>query len=199
MFSNNDFSDESTIQTAGVLPVCRPAEHRELRSNDAALHAMTDFTRKPAITVDPDRQIDAALEDMIRQGVRAMLAVRADNVTGLITSYEIEDTRSVKFAHPPHVRRREDIRVCDIMTKWEDLPTLDWHTVQTSRVSDLMEIFDGIGVMHLLVVESGECGAEIVRGLISRSRIERQLHGAQEVPRVAAKPPHRTNREDGRH
>jgi CBS domain-containing protein len=199
MFSNNDFSDEPNIQTAGVLPVCRPAEHRELRSNDAALHAMTDFTRKPAVTVDPGRQIDAALEDMIRLGVRAMLVVNADSVTGLITSYDIEGTRTVQFAEPPHVRRREDIRVCDIMTKWKDLPTLDWHTVQTSRVSDLMEIFDGIGVMHLLVVESGECGAEIVRGLISRSRIQRQLHGAQYVPHAAAKATHRGNREEGRH
>ena len=179
MFSNNDFSEEPKIHTVGVLPMRQPAEHQDLKPNDPALHAMTDFTRKIAITVAPETQIDAALADMVRLSVRAMLVVRADSVIGLVTSYDIERTHTVRFAEPPHVRRREDIRVGDIMTKWEDLPTLDWHTVQTARVADLLEIFAGIGVMHLLVVESDENGAEVLRGLISRSRIERQLHGAQ--------------------
>jgi len=185
---NNDFSDEPEIHNAGVLPMRRHADnHPPLRSNDPALCVMTDFTRTLAITVDPQRQIDAALNDMVRLGVRAMLVVRLDSVIGLITSYDIEGTRAVRFATPPYLRRREDIRASDIMTPWKDLPTLDWRTVQTATISDLMEIFDGIGVMHLLVVENDEHGAEVVRGLISRSRIERQLHGAQVPPHLADK------------
>jgi hypothetical protein len=46
----------------------------------------------------------------------------------------------------------------------------------------LLEIFNGVGVMHLLVVETDAGGAEVVRGLISRSRIERQLRGAEIRP-----------------
>jgi CBS domain-containing protein len=69
--------------------------------------------------------------------------------------------------------------VGDIMTEWENLPTLDWHTLQTARISDVLEIFEGIGVMHLLVIESDERGAEVLRGLISRSRIERQLRDVE--------------------
>ena len=187
MFMNNDFSEQPKIHTVGVLPIRRPAEHSgELKSSDPALHAMTDFTRTFAITVAPDRQIDAALSDMARLGVRAMLVVRDDSVIGLITSYDIEGPRTVRFAQRPAVIRREDIRVGDIMTAWEDLPTLGWSTVQTARIADLLEIFEGVGVMHLLVVESDERGDEVVRGLISRSRIERQLHGAQALPQIAA-------------
>jgi CBS domain-containing protein len=197
MFMNNDFSDEPKVQTAGVLPVRRPAQNLPaLRSNDPALCVMTDFTTQLAITVPPDRQIDAALADMVRSGVRALLVVQLDSVVGLVTSYDIEGTRSVRFATPPHLRRREDIRVSDIMTPWKDLNTLDWHTVETAKISDLLEIFAAIGVMHLLVVENDACGAEVVRGLISRSRIERQLQSARLPPHLAAGAPQRSNSGD---
>jgi len=187
MFMNNDFSEQQKIHTVGVLPTRRPAEyHPELRAMDPAVHAMTDFTAKFAITVAPDRQIDAALADMVRLSVRAMLVARGESVIGLITSYDIEGPRPARFAERPQATRREDITVGDIMTEWEDLPTLDWSTVQTAKISDLLEIFAGVGVMHLLVVESDERGAEVVRGLMSRSRIERQLHGADLMPGIAA-------------
>ncbi len=131
-------------------------------------------------------------------GVRALLVVRAGSVIGLVTSYDIEGTRSVQFAHPPHARRREDIRVGDVMTKWADLPTLEWDTVQTATISDLLEIFSGVGVMHLLVVETDAQGAEAVRGLISRSRIERQLHRADHLPPPDAAIRGRTNQNGDR-
>jgi len=186
MFMNNDFSEQQKIQTVGVLPIRRPAEYcQELKVKDSAVHAMTDFTSKFAITVAPDRQIDGALADMRRLSVRAMLVVRAESVVGLITSYDIEGPRPARFAERLQATR-EDITVGDIMTEWEDLPTLDWSTVQTARISDLLEIFAGVGVMHLLVLESDERGAEVVRGLISRSRIQRQLRGAELLPRIGA-------------
>jgi hypothetical protein len=93
--------------------------------------------------------------------------------------YDIDGPRSVRFAERHDAARRGDIKVGDIMTEWAELPTLDWQTVQTSKISDLVEIFEGIGVMHLLVVESDANGAEVVRGLISRSRVERQLHASE--------------------
>jgi CBS domain-containing protein len=199
MFMNNDFSEQQKIQTVGVLPTRRPAEYYQaLKPNDPAVHAMTDFTSKFAITVAPDRQIDAALADMARLSVRAMLVVRAESVIGLITSYDIEGPRPARFAERPQATGREDITVGDIMTEWEDLPTLDWSTVQTARVSDLLEIFAGVGVMHLLVVESDERGAEVVRGLMSRSRIERQLQGTEFLPGIAGGAIRRTNRHGGR-
>ena len=199
MFMNNDFSEQQKIQTVGVLPTRRPAEYYQgLKAKDPAVHAMTDFTSKIAITVAPDRQIDAALAEMVRLSVRAMLVVRAESVVGLITSYDIEGPRPARFAERPEATRREDITVGDIMTEWEDLPTLDWSTVQTARISDLLEIFAGVGVMHLLVVESDERGAEVVRGLISRSRIERQLHRTELLPGVAGNTIRRANQNGGR-
>jgi hypothetical protein len=42
--------------------------------------------------------------------------------------------------------------------------------------------------MHLLVIQSDERGAEVLRGLISRSRIERQLREV-ENPGYGVMPP----------
>jgi DeoR family transcriptional regulator, catabolite repression regulator len=199
MFMNNDFSEQPKIRAVGVLPMRKPAEYsQELKSKDPALLAMTDFTRTFAITVAADTQIDAALNDMVRLGVRSLLVVRAESVLGLITSYDIEGPRTARLTERTDATRREDIRVSDIMTEWEDLPTLDWRTVQTATIADLVEIFEGVGVMHLLVVESDERGAEMVRGLISRSRIERQLGGSRILPRTAGSRIHRQNQSGGR-
>jgi CBS domain-containing protein len=182
MSMNRDFLEQPTVQSAGVLPMRRPTQAaQKLRLNDPALSAMTDFTRQFAITVAADRRIDAALADMARVGVRAMLVVRSGGVIGLITSYDIEGPRAQRFTERASAPR-EDIRVRDIMTAWQDLHTLDWHTVQTAKILDLLEIFDGIGLMHLLVVETDDHGAEVVRGLISRSRIERGLRELEVVP-----------------
>jgi CBS domain-containing protein len=198
VYMSHDLSDGPKIHAAGVLPIRQPMEYQELRLRDAAVHALTDFKSRIAITVGPDWQIDEALADMVRLGVRAMLVVRSGSVIGLVTSYDIEGKRSVQFAQPPHARRREDIRVGDVMTKWEDLPTLEWGTVQTATISDLLEIFSGVGVMHLLVVETDARGDEAVRGLISRSRIERQLRGTGQAPATAGKTHSRTDQEGGR-
>ena len=103
---------------------------------------MTDFTHKIAITVAPETPIDAALSDMVRLCVRSLLVVKSDSVLGLITSYDIEGPRTARFEEQSAATRREDIRVSDIMTEWEELPTLDWHTVQTATIADLLEIFE---------------------------------------------------------
>ena len=196
---NNDFSEQPKIRAVGLLPTRQPAEYpHELKPKDPALHAMTDFTHKIAITVAPETPIDAALNDMVRLCVRSLLVVKADSVIGLITSYDIEGPRMARFEEQAAATRREDIRVSDIMTEWDDLPTLDWHTVQTATIADLLEIFEGIGVMHLLVVESDDNGADVVRGLISRTRIERQLRGRRVLPRTAGSKIHRQNQNGDR-
>lgn len=173
---NNDLSEQPIIQASGVLPMRRPTEYPDLRLKDPALHGMTDFTYKFPISVAPERPIDEALADMMRFGVRALLVISGDSVVGLITSYDIEGARPLKFSQRSNITRREYIRVGDIMTEWQDLPTVDWSTMQSARIADLMEIFHGVGVMHLLVVEGGS-GATVVRGLVSRARLDRRLNG----------------------
>jgi CBS domain-containing protein len=179
MLMNSDLSEAPRMPASGVLPLRRPTQYPDLRLRDPAVHGMTDFMHKFPISVAPERPIDEALADMIRFGVRALLVISGENVVGLITSYDIEGARPQKFSQRSNITRRENIRVGDIMTEWEDLPTVDWSTMQSARIADLLEIFQGVGLMHLLVVEGEEGGGPpIVRGLVSRTMIDRRLNGA---------------------
>ncbi len=174
---NNDVAEQPQIHASGMLPMRRPPPYPDLSLKDPAVHAMTDFTDKCPITVAPERPIDEALSDMMRFGVRALLVNRGDSVLGLITSYDIASDRPAKFSQRSNIVRREYIRVVDVMTEWDDVPTVDWTTMQSARIADLLEIFHGIGVMHLLVVEGEQgSGTATVRGLVSRTRIERRLN-----------------------
>jgi CBS domain-containing protein len=136
---------------------------------------MTDFKHQQPITVTEDRPIDEAMKDMIRFGVRALLVVRAELVSGLITSYDIQGERPLQFLRNSTFTRHDEIQVGHIMSPWDDVPTMEWGTVERVLVGDILEIFRGTWTTHLVVVETVQTYSTFVRGLISRTRLERQL------------------------
>jgi CBS domain-containing protein len=163
--------------------------HR-VRSTDPATRVVSDFSREQPLTVGEDRSVDDALDQMFRFGVRALLVVREQSgaavtpVTGLITSYDIQRERSLRAFQGSERGRRDAIRVQDVMTPWEQFPVVNWETLRQARVEHLVQIFEGLGATHLVVVQSEPGGGMMVRGLISRTRLERQLgnpmgHAAQ--------------------
>jgi CBS domain-containing protein len=162
----------------GVLPRRSVSDGQFLDPSDPAIHAITDFTREHPVTVDEERQIDAALDDMIRLGVRALLVVREQRVVGLITSYDIQGERPLQFLQTSTYTRHQDIRVGHIMTPWDRLLAVDWASIQSARAGDLMQVLEDTGMTHLLVIEGGKKNSPpIVRALLSRARLARQLQG----------------------
>jgi CBS domain-containing protein len=162
----------------GVLPRRSISDGRFLDPGDPAIHAITDFTREHPATVDEERQIDGALEDMIRLGVRALLVVREQRIVGLITSYDIQGERPLQFLQSSTYTRHQDIRVGHIMTPWDKLLAVDWESVQAVRAGDLLHVLEEAEMTHLLVIERGKKNASpIVRALVSRARLARQLRG----------------------
>jgi len=85
------------------------------------------------VTVTEDRSIDDALRDMMLAGVRALLVVSEDAVTGLITSYDIQGERPLQFLLTSNYTRHDEIEVGHIMTPWERVPRLDWRDVCVRR------------------------------------------------------------------
>jgi CBS domain-containing protein len=162
----------------GVLPRRSISDGQFLDPGDPAIHAITDFTREHPVTVDEERQIDAALEDMIRLGVRALLVVREQRIVGLITSYDIQGERPLQFLQSSTYTRHQDIRVGHIMTPWDKLLAVDWESVQAVRAGDLLHVLEEAEMTHLLVIERSKKNASpIVRALVSRARLARQLRG----------------------
>jgi len=166
----------ATNSREGVLPRRSVSDGQFLDPSDPAIHAITDFTREHPVTVDEERQIDAALQDMIRLGVRALLVVREQRIVGLITSYDIQGERPLQFLQTSNYTRHQDIRVGHIMTPWDKLLAVDWDSIQAARAGDLLHVMEEAEMTHLLVIEGGKKNTvPIVRALVSRARLARQL------------------------
>src|SRR5450432_2197878 len=109
-----------------------------VKLRDPATCVMNDFTRESPWTISADRSLDHALDEMFRIGVRAFLVTEQQQVVGLVTSDDISGARLA------------DLTVADVMTEVSDIPAIDWQTVLEARISDLLEIFEGTGVNHLV-------------------------------------------------
>jgi CBS domain-containing protein len=179
----------TTNYNEAVLPRRSVSDGQFLDPGDPAIHAITDFTREHPVTVDDERQIDDALGDMIHLGVRAMLVMRGQRIVGLITSYDIQGERPLQFLQTSNYRRHQDIRVGHIMTPWDQLLALDWDAIQSARAGDLLQMLDEAGLTHLLVIERAKKnGAPIVRALVSRARLARQVRGLRPARRLGLQP-----------
>ena len=146
-----------------------------LALSDPAVRVVTDFMLEQPLTVAEDRLIDEALREMIVAGVRALLAVHGDMVTGLITSYDIQGERPLQFLRSSNFSRHDEIEVGHIMTPWDQVPTLDWRAVRTECVADIVKFFKDTRATHGAILEYFDQGAIFVRGLVSRTQLERQL------------------------
>jgi CBS domain-containing protein len=154
--------------TAAAMPVRTPTHLPRLNLHDSAIRAMTDYRSEPPLTITADESVEQALDAMFRAGARACLVVCDRAVIGVLTT---EDARGA-LQRPLPVRMPQ---AADVMTSTSDVPAIDWQTLQECRVRDLLEIFDGAGVEHLVVLENDTVNASSVCGVIHRSRLERQL------------------------
>jgi predicted transcriptional regulator len=145
-----------------VSPRSRSAAPK-LKLHDPAVRAMHDFMRDPPMTVAEDCALQQAIDDLFRLGVRAFLVIRERSVVGL---FSVEDAQR---------RAAQGLRVGDVMTPSQDLPAIDWQTLEDAQIRDLIEIFEGTGVHHLVVVQNQAVNVATVRGLILRERLARQL------------------------
>lgn len=153
----------------------------EIKIDDPAIAAMTDFSKDCPITALEQHTIDEALQTMKHSGVHSLLVVSKERVTGLITSFDIQGERPIQFLQsehcPPDRRVHSAILVGDIMTAWNALPILSLKNLVKARAGDLMVTFAEVKQSHLLVTDTSdkEDSACVVRGLISRMRLQQQL------------------------
>lgn len=148
---------------------------RRISPTDPATSLMTDFFLNAPVTVAADRLVDDALRDMIAAGVRALLVMRGEVVVGLITSYDIQGERPLRFLNASGFTRHSDIEVGHIMTPWDQVPTIDAPWAYSASVADVVAHFRRKQDSHFVVVEYADQGGAFVRGLFSRTEIERQL------------------------
>jgi hypothetical protein len=178
-----------------VLPRRSILDGQRLAPGDPAIYAITDFKRDYPMTVEPERQIDDALTDMIHLGVRALLVAKEQRLVGLLTSYDIQGERPIQFLQSSNYSRHQDVRVMHIMTPWDELLALDWESVESARAGELLALFQRTNLSHVLVVEvDRKSSHSAVRALASRARLLRQLAGSGSV---LVEPGHRGDAREG--
>jgi predicted transcriptional regulator len=165
------YNHHATAQAvSGSLPspVLEP-----LSAGDSALLALTDFQRVTPLVIDESRSIGEALQSMIVNGVRALLAAHEGRITGFITSYDIQGERPIQFMNGSTYRKHEELQVNHVMTPWSQMSTVTVQQLQSMSVATLLTSMVEDRLTHILVLESAS--QSLLRGIVSRTRVERRL------------------------
>jgi predicted transcriptional regulator len=145
---------------------------RYLNLDDAAERAMIDFLEDPPLTVSEDCPAQRALDEMYRLGVRTCLVARDRVVLGLISAAHVDAAGGREAGD---YALRASLRTADVMTPVAEAPAIEWDTVQSSSVRDLLEVFEGAGVSYLMVLQRESASLTSVRGIVARDRLARSL------------------------
>lgn len=157
------------------------------RSADVpARELMTDFERTAPLTVAPGRHVDAALQDMVVGGVRSLLVVEDGELLGLVTAADLQGEKPIQFLQSPmcssYPCKHSDVHVSDVMTSLAELTTLDDAALHRITAGEVLALLKLQGLTHALVMQVSGTGERSVRGVFSRTRLERSLAGPQQVP-----------------
>lgn len=148
--------------------------HARVALDDPAVRVMTDLKVVMAVTINPEKTVDAARQRMIKYGVRLLLVIDdQETVLGLVTATDILGEKPLQFIQKAG-GRREDVLVRNIMTPQEKLEVLCMKDVVSAKVGHVVVTLKKSGRQHALVVDT-EGQAQRVRGIFSASQISRDL------------------------
>lgn len=175
-----------SLEAGAVLAQAQPWQTFPVTLDSAAVSVMTDLTQVKAATVVPGATLRRAEQTMIYQGVRMLFVVAEwPAIEGLITTTDLRGERALRLVQERGLRWAE-ITVEDVMTPRSRLDAIDHARLQGARVGNLVATLKRLGRNHLLVVDGGAAGVPPrLRGIVSRSQIERQLGRPVDVVPVA--------------
>ena len=152
-----------------------------------ALAVMTDLTRVKAATTHPATSLRQAEQMMIYQGVRMLFVVTAmPSIEGLITTTDLDGDKRMRVVHERNLHY-DELSVADVMTGLDSLDAVDFERLRTASVGNAVATLQRLGRNHLLVVEAATVRTpRRVRGVVSRSQIERQLGSGIDVTPIAS-------------
>ena len=152
--------------------VAQPAMPR-VTLDDPAYSVMTDLSLQHAAITYPDESADRAHALMLERGVRLLFAIDRDgSLAGVITATDLLGDKRMRVMQERGFAHHRELRVTDLMTPAASLEAIPYAEVAQMRVGHLVATLRSVRRQHLLVSERD--GA-LVRGIISASRIARQL------------------------
>jgi CBS domain-containing protein len=177
----------SHLEPGRLLAQTAPRHDSPVTIDSPAIDVMTDLTKVKAATTQPSTTLLQAEQLMIYQGVRMPFVVTdMPSIEGLITTTDLRGDRQMRVVHERNLRY-DELCVADVMTELAILDAIGYHRMKTAAVGNVIATLERFGRNHLLVVEDAtEYTPRRVRGVISRSQIERQLGRAIELAPIAS-------------
>jgi len=160
----------------------QPWPTHEVTLDSPAVDVMTDLSQVKAATIAPDATLVQAEQAMIFLGVRMLFVVsQMPVVEGLLTLTDLRGERPMRLLQQ-HGKPFHEVQVSEVMTGLELLDAVNYADLRTATVRNLVATLKRHGRNHLLVAD----GTPVqVRGVISKSQIERQLGETFDVIEVA--------------
>lgn len=140
-----------------------------------ALEVMTDLSRVPSATIEPDNTLEEANHSMLVRGVRLLLVVNKDlRVEGLVTTTDTLGEKPLLIAKRLQSKRHE-LLVSDVMMPVGAVEALSIEDVRRANVGHIVATLKADGRAHAIVVDRGHPGKQHLLGIFSASQIARQL------------------------
>ena len=181
---------DSPLPTRGLAPATALAHAQDwpvdpVTLDSPALAVMTDLTRVKAAATGPSTGLRDAEQVMIYQGVRMLFVVRSmPMIDGLVTSSDLHGDAQMRLVQQRNVRY-DDLTVADVMTPLSRLDAIDLAVVAKATVANIVATLIRNGRNHLLVADGGGELPVRIRGVISRTQVERQLGSPIAMTEVA--------------
>lgn len=169
-----------------VIAQARDWQTSPVTLDSPALEVMTDLTTVKAATVNPSMTLRQAEQTMIYLGVRTLFVVsEMPAIEGLVTSTDLHGNQQMRLVQQRNLRY-EELCVADVMAALSELDAIDYEDMKAATVGNVVATLRRHGRNHLLVSEvaAGEQRHRL-RGVISRTQIERQLGLPVPVTEVA--------------
>ena len=137
---------------------------------------MTDLTHVRAATVQPDAGLAAAERLMIHQGVRLLFVVnQMPGADGIVTAADLQGEKPLRLVNQRQAKF-EDLTVTDVMTPLSEIDAIELAVLRRANVGQVIAALQAAGRAHMLVIETATATTPLrIRGVISKSQIERQL------------------------
>lgn len=169
------------LAAGAALTQAQPHHAPPVKLDSPALAVMTDLSQVKAATTGPQTSLAQAEQIMIYQGVRMLFVVSEMPVLeGLITTTDLRGDRPMRRVAERGVHH-DELTVADVMTPLVMLDAIDFGDMAHASVANVIATLQAFGRNHLLVVENGSR----VRGVISRTQIERQIGAPVPIAEVA--------------
>jgi len=170
-----------SVNPGASLPNAGDAPRIRTSLQDRALPMMTDLRHQARVTVFAAQQVDEALEDMARAGVKFAFVVEDDpgrRLVGCVTAYDIQGEKPMRHLQSVDCSldtcSRDDVRVCHVMERVDEWQVLELDVVRSARIGQIVATMRALSRRHLIVVDPTEVeGPPVICGLLSATALER--------------------------